>query len=147
MAERGCYPIHGRDRIVFAMSAREDLIRRRPERGSYSLLSGGRIVLYWGVDIPRETYRRGFLLPPILLPPLVISSSGQHILQMLAVKWENKIKCLSVCPSVLLSLFPRALTGVRVKRSNWNFRGMFGYMGHCVVPIFEAIREPINKII
>jgi len=52
MAERGCYPLHGRDRIVFAMSAREDLIRRRPERGSYSLLSGGRIVLYWSVEVP-----------------------------------------------------------------------------------------------
>jgi len=38
MAERGCYPLHGRDRIVFAMSAREDIIRRRPERGSYSLV-------------------------------------------------------------------------------------------------------------
>jgi len=51
MAERGCYPLHGRDRIVFAMSAREDLIRRRPERGSYSRMSGGRIVLYWGVEL------------------------------------------------------------------------------------------------
>jgi len=51
MAERGCYPLHCRDRIVFAMSAREDLIRRRPERGSYSLMSGGRIVLYWGVEL------------------------------------------------------------------------------------------------
>ena len=55
--------------------------------------------------------------------------------------------CLSVLPSVLLSLFPRALTGVRFKRSSWNFRGMFGYMGHCAVPIFEAIREPVYKII
>jgi len=52
-----------------------------------------------------------------------------------------------VCLSVLLSLFPRALTGVRFHRSSWNFRGMFGYMGHCAVPIFEAIREPVYKII
>jgi len=25
--------------------------------------------------------------------------------------------------------------------------GMFGYMGHCVVSIFEAIRQPVYKII
>jgi len=55
--------------------------------------------------------------------------------------------CVSVCPSVLLSLFPRALTGLRFNRSSWNFRDMFGYMGHCAVPIFEAIREPVYKII
>ena len=55
--------------------------------------------------------------------------------------------CLSSCLSVWLSLFPRALTGVRLNRSSWNFRGMFGYMGHCAVPIFEAIREPVYKII
>jgi len=55
--------------------------------------------------------------------------------------------CVSVCPSVLLSLFPRALTGVRVNRSSCNFRGMFGYMEHCAKPIFEAIREPVYKII
>jgi len=66
---------------------------------------------------------------------------------------DNPSVCLSVCPSVsvllsvLLSLFPRALTGVRFNRSSWNFRGMFGYMGHCAVPIFEAIREPVYKII
>jgi len=24
---------------------------------------------------------------------------------------------------------------------------MFGYMGHCAVPIFKAIREPVYKII
>ena len=63
--------------------------------------------------------------------------------------------CVSVCPSVclsgrlsvLLSLFPRALTGVRFNRSSWNFRGMFSSMGHCAVPIIEAIREPVHKII
>jgi len=55
--------------------------------------------------------------------------------------------CVSVCLSVLLSLFPRALTGVRFNRSSRNFRGMFGYMGHCAVPIFEAIRDPVYKII
>jgi len=52
----------------------------------------------------------------------------------------------SVCVSVCLSLFPRALTSVRFNRSSWNFRGMFGYIGHCAVPIFEAIREPVYKI-
>ena len=61
--------------------------------------------------------------------------------------FDNPSVCLSVRPSVLLSLFPRALTaGVRVNRSIWNFRGMFGYMGLCVVPIFEAIHEPFYKI-
>jgi len=68
--------------------------------------------------------------------------------------------CLSVCPSVRLSVgpsvcrtvclavaFSRALTGVRVNRSSWNFRGMFSYMGHCAVLIFEAIRQPVHKII
>ena len=55
--------------------------------------------------------------------------------------------CLSGRLSVLLSLFPRALTGVRFNRWSWTFRGMFGYMGHCAVPIFEAIREPVYKII
>jgi len=34
-----------------------------------------------------------------------------------------------VCLSVLLSFFPRTLTGVRVDRSSWNFRGMFGLYG------------------
>jgi len=55
--------------------------------------------------------------------------------------------CLSVRLSVLLSLFPRALTGVRFNRSRLNSRGTFGYMGHCAVPIFEATREPVHKII
>jgi len=55
--------------------------------------------------------------------------------------------CLSFCLSVLLSLFPRALTGVRFNRSSWNFKGMFGYMGHCTVPIFKAVCEPVYKII
>jgi len=32
-------------------------------------------------------------------------------------------------------------------RSSWNFRGMFGYMVNCVVPVFEAIREPVYKVI
>ena len=50
-------------------------------------------------------------------------------------------------PSVCLSLFPRALTCVRVNRSSWNFSGMFGYMGRCAVLIFEAIRKPVYKII
>jgi len=65
-------------------------------------------------------------------------------------KWFCTIRlcvCLSCRLSVLLSLFPRALTGVRFNRSSWNFGGMFGYMGHCAVPIFEAIREPVYKII
>jgi len=70
--------------------------------------------------------------------------------------WTTRLcVCLSICPSVrlsvwpsvLLSLFPRALTGVRFNRSSWNFTSMFGYMGHCAVPVFEAIREPVYKII
>ena len=66
---------------------------------------------------------------------------------------ENPSVCLclsvrpSVWPSVLLSLFPRALTGVRVNQSSWNFGGMFGYIGHCAVLIFKAIRQPVYKII
>jgi len=53
----------------------------------------------------------------------------------------------SVCLSVLLYPFPQALTGVRVNRSSSNFRGMFGYIGHCEVSIFVAIRQPVYKII
>ena len=60
---------------------------------------------------------------------------------------DNPSVCLSVWPSVLLSLFLQAPTGVRFNRSIWNFRGIFGYMWHCTVPIFEAIREPVYKII
>ena len=63
MAERGCYPLHGRDRIVFAMSAREDLIRCRPERGSYSMQARERILfaLIWTEDrvvLGRRIYHR-----------------------------------------------------------------------------------------
>jgi len=49
--------------------------------------------------------------------------------------------------SVFLSLFTRTLTGVRVNRSSINLKGMFGYMGHCVVSIFVAIRQPVYEII
>ena len=27
-----------------------------------------------------------------------------------------------------------------------KLRGMLGYMGRCVVPVFEAIRDPVYKI-
>ena len=67
-------------------------------------------------------------------------------------KWFWTIRlwvCLSVLLSVCLAVaFPASsLTGVRLNRSSWNFRGMSGYIGHCAVPIFEAIREPVYKII
>ena len=62
---------------------------------------------------------------------------------------DNPSVCLSVCLSVCPSCcrFSANSTGVRVKRSSWNFRGMLGYMGHCAASIFEAIREPVYKII
>jgi len=54
----------------------------------------------------------------------------------------------SVCLSDRLSCCQaRALTGVRVNRSGWNFRGMFGYIGRCAVLFFEAIRQHVYKII
>ena len=55
--------------------------------------------------------------------------------------------CLSVGLSVLPLPFARTLTGVRVNRSSWNFRGIFGYIGRCVASIFEAIRLSVYKII
>ena len=57
---------------------------------------------------------------------------------------DNPSVYVSVC--VLLSLFPRTLMGVRLNQSSWIFTGMLGYMGHCVVPSFEAIRQPVDKI-
>jgi len=79
-----------------------------------------RTALHPGItNIPRETYRRGFLLPPILLPPLVISSSGQLILQMLVVKLGNKKMsvCPSVRPSVCLSVRPSVCVCLSVRLS------------------------------
>ena len=55
--------------------------------------------------------------------------------------------CVCVCVSVLLYPFPQSLTGVRVNRSSWNFRCMFGNIGHCDVSIFVAIRQPVYMII
>ena len=58
---------------------------------------------------------------------------------------DNPSVCLSVCLAVA---FPASyLTGVRFNRSSCNFRGMFGYMGHCAALFFEAICEPVCKII
>jgi len=59
--------------------------------------------------------------------------------------------CLSFCLSIYLSVclavsFSANSHGRRVNRSSWNFRGN-GYIWHCVVSIFEAIRLPVYKII
>jgi len=57
---------------------------------------------------------------------------------------NNPPVCVSVCLAVA---FPANSHGRKINRSSRNFGGMFGYMGHCVVAIFVAIRQSVCKII
>jgi len=56
---------------------------------------------------------------------------------------------VSVCQSVCLSccILFRKLSRAKGLTDRVETWGLFGYMGHCTVPIFGAIREPVYKII